>query len=167
MNLTREVKSPVAIPQEAPGMSQHDEGAESPRPTAGPGSVRRRALVRAFVFVGILALATQMRVEAGEARILGHSGPECLIGEQFGDAACPTCGLTRSVSLAVQGDWGSAVGFHGAGPVIAVLLALGVLVESTVFLRSERLEVHRRLGRSARWVLLLGVALGWLGKGLG
>lgn len=148
-------------------MSRIHEGAEEPPPKQGRGSVRRKALVRILVLGAILLVAASMRVEAGEVTFLGQGGPSCLIGSHLGDAACPTCGLTRSVSLAVQGDWGSAVSFHGAGPLIVLLLGLGLLLEFSVFLGSERLGFHRRLARSGRWVLLLGVAVGWLGKALG
>ena len=36
--------------------------------------------------------------------------------------SCPTCGLTRAVCHALQGDWAASLGFHPAGILVVVSL---------------------------------------------
>ncbi len=38
---------------------------------------------------------------------------------------CPGCGMTRSVTSFVRGDWAASWGFHPAGPML--LLAMGII----------------------------------------
>ena len=37
---------------------------------------------------------------------------------------CPGCGLTRSIVLAVHGDWSQSYVYHRLGPVVLLYLAL-------------------------------------------
>jgi hypothetical protein len=35
---------------------------------------------------------------------------------------CPTCGLTRALCHAIRGDWARSLGYHPAGPLLAMAL---------------------------------------------
>jgi hypothetical protein len=45
----------------------------------------------------------------------------CLLKTWTG-LSCPTCGLTRAVCHALQGDWAASLGFHPAGILVVVSL---------------------------------------------
>jgi hypothetical protein len=47
----------------------------------------------------------------------------CLLKRLTG-LPCPTCGLTRAVCYALQGDWAASLGFHPAG-ILVVVSVLG------------------------------------------
>jgi hypothetical protein len=47
----------------------------------------------------------------------------CLLKRLTG-LSCPTCGLTRAVCSALQGDWAASVGFHPAG-ILVVFSVVG------------------------------------------
>ena len=56
-------------------------------------------------------------------------GSDCAFRTHFG-FPCPACGLTRSVSLTLLGNWGQAMELNVAGPLAVVglvLLAAGLL----------------------------------------
>jgi hypothetical protein len=46
----------------------------------------------------------------------------CLLKKLTG-LPCPTCGLTRAVCCALQGDWAASLGFHPAGILVVVSVA--------------------------------------------
>lgn len=45
----------------------------------------------------------------------------CLLKRMTG-LSCPTCGLTRAVCFALQGDWAASLGFHPAGILVVFSL---------------------------------------------
>jgi hypothetical protein len=45
----------------------------------------------------------------------------CLLKRLTG-LPCPTCGLTRAVCYALQGDWAASLGFHPAGILVVISL---------------------------------------------
>lgn len=69
---------------------------------------------------------------------------------------CPGCGLTRSVLLAVRGDFQQSIQFHPLGIIMLGLLLVWPLAEW----RAERLAVAR--AAQLRLMVLLGLALAFL-----
>ena len=47
----------------------------------------------------------------------------CLLKRLTG-LSCPTCGLTRAMCYALQGDWAASLGFHPAG-ILVVFSVVG------------------------------------------
>ena len=81
----------------------------------------------------------------------------CLLQRLTG-VPCLACGLTRSVCLFAQGEWGASLRMHPAG-----WLAFGALAVVCSWLAGEA-AANRDLGAGAR-TRLLGQAL-WLGGAL-
>ena len=86
---------------------------------------------------------------------------------------CPTCGLTRSILLTLQGDLGAALGLNPAGALLvlgALLLALALLGLAVGRRHLDRLAAGRlhgriRVGAGAYGALLLAVLLvHWLAE---
>ena len=68
-----------------------------------------------------------LTVLLGAGAVLNPSRPLpidlCLLKRMTG-LPCPTCGLTRAVCSALQGDWAASLGFHPAG-ILVVVSVLG------------------------------------------
>jgi hypothetical protein len=94
----------------------------------------------------------------------GVEAGHCLMKLLGAEAACPGCGLTRSVALAVQGDLVTAMQMHFAGPPILLLSLAGVVVHGDVLRRGGPLPFHQRWLRRGHWVLVASLGLGWLMK---
>ena len=97
---------------------------------------------------------------------------DCWIKQRFG-VPCPTCGMTRSVLLSLQGQFGEAAALNPAG----LLLVFGLVLFSLaliflMFYRERRTSLaagamHRRirLGASVYGSLLVVVLFAhWLGE---
>ena len=67
----------------------------------------------------------------------------CLLKTLTG-LSCPTCGLTRAVCHALQGDWVASLGFHAAGILVVVSLMGWVTWMSLEAWRGQALWVTRR-----------------------
>ena len=67
----------------------------------------------------------------------------CLLKTLTG-LSCPTCGLTRAVCHALQGDWAASLGFHPAGILVVVSLMGWVTWMSLEAWRGQALWVTRR-----------------------
>jgi|GEM_PF-524053 len=77
---------------------------------------------------------------------------------------CPTCGLTRSLMAVVRGDWSQAVMHHLFGPLLFLVLLVGI-IQFAIELRSGR-KLHafyspwiQQWGRDRRYALSALAAL--------
>ncbi len=71
-----------------------------------------------------------------DATTFGLRVPICPVRLETG-TACPSCGLTRSLVALYDGNLGASRAFHTAGPVVASLLLLQILLRAVpVFWRS-------------------------------
>jgi hypothetical protein len=103
-------------------------------------AARERKLVSLIAGVVILldAAAARLALTADDASVyvFGHPiGWECS-WRRIG-LACPTCGMTRSVVLALHGQWARAWQMAPGGPLLAAGgLMLAVLLVSSAFRRA-------------------------------
>jgi uncharacterized membrane protein YgdD (TMEM256/DUF423 family) len=111
------------------------------RPGAAAGTVGALMALQVVV-VGLLGSATTESVSfAGRELRWG-----CSFREWFG-VPCPNCGMTRSVLLSLQGQFGEAVSLNPAGP----LLVLGILLFSAAMfflMACERRRTGAALARA-------------------
>ncbi|WP_448574269.1 DUF2752 domain-containing protein [Trichothermofontia sp.] len=86
---------------------------------------------------------------------------------------CPTCGLTRSLMAVVRGDWNQAITEHLFGPVLFIVLVLGVLQVALELTTGRHVKMFyhplvRQLRRDRPYVLIaLGCLLGYYTLRLG
>lgn len=121
----------------------------------------RAAAWRTAGFVGALAVGYSAHATRNGATWFGVRGPYCPLGTCFGPLACPGCGLLRSTAAALQGDLPLAWSCHPAGPVVAALLWLGLLLHADVLRRGEA-RWHRR-ARAVGVIAFTGsVIFGWM-----
>ena len=123
--------------------------------------MRRHALLVLGVLLGLLALGRAIRVEAGEAQLAGWSGPGCLVSDHLGENACPGCGLTRASALTLQGDWRGAMDFHLGGIVLVGVFLFWAGLYAWMAWQGRLTTSMRRAVRLGRYVLILGVGIGW------
>ena len=130
-------------------------------PAPGNPLSLRAAAWRTAGFVGALIVGYSATATRDGATWFGVRGPYCPLGACFGPLACPGCGLLRSTAAALQGDLSLAVACHPAGPVVAALLWLGLLLQVDA-LRGGEARWHRR-ARTAGAIAFTGsVIFGWL-----
>ncbi len=125
-------------------------------------SDRARAARRLFVHAGALAVGATARLGPDAATWFGVRGPHCPIGVCLGPIACPGCGLVRSVVAMLHGDLLAAWQLHPAGPVVALLAAAGVMLETDIVRRGAEAPRHCSLRRSGRLILVVAILTGWL-----
>ena len=123
---------------------------------------RARAARRLIVHAGALAVGAAARLGPDAVTWFGVRGPHCPIGLCLGPMACPGCGLVRSVVATLHGDPLAAWQLHPTGPVVALLAAAGVVLESDVLRRGTEASMHRSLRRSGRHLLVVAIFAGWL-----
>lgn len=89
----------------------------------------------------------------------------CLLKGLTG-LSCPTCGLTRAVCHALQGDWAASLGFHPAGILVVVSLAGWVTWMSLEVWRGQTLWETRRkaLARLAGAGIALTSLAAWIAR---
>ena len=87
----------------------------------------------------------------------------CLLKRLTG-LSCPTCGLTRAVCHALQGDWAASLGFHPAGILVAVSLAGSVTWMSLEVWRGQVLWGGKTLARIAGGAIAVTSLLGWIAR---
>ena len=102
-----------------------------------------------------------MSANADGARLFGLPGPACFVSQCFSEGLCPGCGLTRSTSLVLQGDWQLAFDLHPGGFLIPVLCLGGILVYLDILRRKKRTDVHSFLLIAGRVSLASGVLIPW------
>jgi hypothetical protein len=106
------------------------------------GSARNRALWRAGIVGGILAFLYAVPLPMNPTYQL--CGFHWLTGHP-----CPFCGLTRSLSFLLRGEWRLSLALHPLGPFVLVSL-LAVLILDVVSLNpsfSERRADRVRFSR--------------------
>ena len=89
----------------------------------------------------------------------------CLLKRLTG-LPCPTCGLTRAVCYALQGDWAASLGFHPAGILVAVSLVGWVSWMSLEAWRGQALWMtgRRTMAKIAGAAVALISLAGWIGR---
>ena len=89
----------------------------------------------------------------------------CLLKALTG-LSCPTCGLTRAVCHALQGNWGASLGFHPAGILVAVSLVGWVTWISLEAWRGQALwnGGRRSLARLAGAAIGVLSLVGWVAR---
>lgn len=135
------------------------------RAGSAPGLVGALVLVQ-LAFVRLVASATPER-----AYLFGRELHwDCWFKQRLG-FPCPTCGMTRSVLLSLQGQFAEAAHVNPAGLLLVVgLVALSLALIFLMFYRQRRTTlaagaVHRRirLGASVYGSLLVVVLFAhWL-----
>ena len=126
------------------------------------GGLRARALLWLLLCLAVLVLGPLVQVEEGRARLLGYSGPPCLVGRVLGEKACPGCGLTRAAALTLQGRPREALAFHPAGPLLVLFCLCGAALNLAVLLRGRTTPFQRRLLRLGRILFPLIILTAWL-----
>ena len=121
-------------------------------------------MLRVLAFGSALAVGLSATVTPEAATWFGVRGPACPLGSCLGPLACPGCGLVRSTAAALQGELGSAVALHPAGPVVALLLLGGLLVDLDVLRRQVEGASHRLWRRAGARVFTAAVLLGWAAR---
>jgi hypothetical protein len=66
---------------------------------------------------------------------------------------CPTCGITRSLSMLTKGEWRRACAYHPLGPVVAALLVGGWFYAIACSARGRAPQMPRNR------VVLVGIAV--------
>ena len=77
---------------------------------------------------------------------------------------CPTCGLTRAVCHALQGDWATSLGFHPAGILVVVSLAGWVTWMSLEVWRGQALWGGKTVAQLAGGAIVVTSFLGWIAR---
>lgn len=87
----------------------------------------------------------------------------CLLKAWTG-LSCPTCGLTRAVCHALQGDWGASLGLHPAGILVVVALVGWVTWMSLEAWRGQALWLsgRRTLAKLAGAAIAVTSIAGWI-----
>lgn len=94
-------------------------------------------------------------MQAG-ARALGLPGWLCPFRFALG-CPCPGCGLARSMTAFLKGEWRSGLAFHAFGPL--VLVALVFIVGASFLPRKQRDGLIQRVERLERRTALSALAL--------
>lgn len=127
------------------------------RQPARPGIAS--AAVAVLMLAQMAALGILLRATQDGVWLLGRPvGGACLFRRMTG-VPCPTCGMTRSIVLTLNGHLGAALRLNLAGP--AWVLAVLTLAAALLWLAwRERYRVADRAVADRRWVRLLAVAQG-------
>lgn len=117
------------------------------------------AVVAMLMLAQIAAAGILLRASTDRVWFLGHPvGGVCLFRSLTG-LPCPTCGMTRSIVLALNGQLGAALRLNLAGPVW--VLALATLAAALLWLAwRERGSGSEQTAVARRRVRLLAIAQG-------
>jgi len=133
-----------------------------PKKTSSPQVLNERHGERLFwaTFFGVaFLLGCLADVNVVRARFLGFEAPPCIVETLFGSHnLCPGFGLTRSTSLAIQGQWSLAWGLNPGGILIAFVLMGGFFLYFMALVRggfTQKMLFVKRVGRN----LFLGAVL--------
>ena len=87
----------------------------------------------------------------------------CLLNRLTG-LDCPTCGLTRAVCHALQGDWSASLGFHPAGILVVVSVVGWALWSSLEAWRGQAiwLRGQKTMARLAGAAIAIASLASWL-----
>jgi hypothetical protein len=137
------------------------------RAGSAPGLVGALLLLQLGLVRAFASATTERAYLAGHALNWG-----CWFRDHFG-IPCPTCGMTRSVLLSLQGQFTEAARLNPAGPLLVVgLVALSLSLIFLMFYRQGHASlaagaVHRRIriGASVYGSLLVVVLFAhWVGE---
>jgi hypothetical protein len=89
----------------------------------------------------------------------------CLLKRLTG-LDCPTCGLTRAVCHALQGDWAGSLSFHPAGILVVVSLTAWTMWSALEAWLGQAIWMtgHRMLPKLAGASIAVLSLAGWLGR---
>jgi hypothetical protein len=134
-----------------------------------PGSRPGAAPAAAGAAIALQILAARLALSADEGGVWLFGAPlgaECAFRARFG-LPCPTCGMTRSLILALHGEPGRAWALQPAGPVAVaglVLLAVALLVLGIARLAKAGVPREAALWiRRAALIYAAGLVAVWLG----
>jgi len=131
------------------------------RATFSNESPRLHSLQALILLAGVLVLSLILNVDGKSARLGSLTGPPCLVGQFGHEIICPGCGLTRSTSLAMQGEWLLSWSVHPTGILIVVLCFSGCLVHFDILRGGHRSSFHEQLLRWGRYSCSFGILIGW------
>ena len=134
----------------------------SARTSESPSQTRRETVVRVGLLGSALAVAVTASLGSDGARWYGVAGPACPLGSNIDPVACPGCGLLRSTAASLQGDMSYALLANPAGPVVALLLVAGLLLNLDILRRGSQPRLHLNLRRRGQTALVLSVFAGWI-----
>lgn len=104
-------------------------------------------------FCSSVLIALLCRIRWGEA-----IGVPCLIKWLTG-IPCPMCGITRSLTALLQGDFERSTSYHGLGAVVLVGFVLTLLIVSTELLLRRSIVFSRRYRNQGRTIGLGVISL--------
>jgi len=113
------------------------------------------------ILLQLAALRWLMMADAERVYVWGQPiNVTCAFKRSFG-VPCPTCGMTRSVVLALAGEWPLAWQINPAGPLLAAgLAALGVSLLALTLAKQKRRAHAARATR--RWIQIWALGYGGL-----
>jgi len=132
----------------------------SPRPPRLLDSAARAARIRTAAVIGVL-LAGGALVDPNRPLPVDL----CLFKHLTG-MPCPTCGLTRAVCHALQGDLMTSLSFHPAGIIaLSIVLAWGIVAAVEAGLgRRVFDDAIRPVTRGAAWTAATVTAVAWVAQ---
>ena len=131
-------------------------------PEVGRSAVdcRAESLFWGMLFSLAIIVGFFAHIDGGHASFWGIEGPKCLVERLLGDHRfCPGFGLTRSTSLALQGDFRGSFGMNPGGIGVACTLLGGLAFYFLAFFKgyySRKMLLMKSFGR----VLFLGSVFG-------
>ncbi|MEC7582990.1 MAG: DUF2752 domain-containing protein [Planctomycetota bacterium] len=122
---------------------------------------RRETAVRIALLGSALAVSVTASLGPDGARWYGIAGPACPLGSNIDPVACPGCGLLRSTAASLQGEMSYALLANPAGPMVALLLVAGLLLNLDILRRGSPSQLHQDLRRRGHTLLVASVFAGW------
>lgn len=138
--------------------------ADRDSPRAAPQGALKAAWLWAAGTAAAMVVGLTAEVSTDAARWFGMRGPRCPLGACVGELHCPGCGLVRSTSSALQGDFASAWQCHPGGLAVALLIPMTFLVHLDIIRRRDEMGLHRRLRSAGYVVFVAAVLLGWIAR---
>jgi|FLOH01.1.fsa_nt_gi hypothetical protein len=135
--------------------------AESPQHSKllGPS---RGALGAFLLSAVILLVGLSVSVDVEHASLFGVEGPVCFLGELGGDLACPSCGLTRSTSLILQGEISSGIALNPNGLLVVLFATVGFGLGALSFLSARAEGLLQRFSQRAGRLFMTALLSVWL-----
>jgi hypothetical protein len=102
---------------------------------------RRLNVISALFLVLLISSVQFIQVDEDEVRVFGAGSPRLCWVRALTQRPCPTCGLSRSTLMSLQGNLAGSAASHPSGTLVAIWIVVQALLRGVLAVGAKRKSI--------------------------